>query len=317
MKRFLLTWALLLLIGSNFALAQVPMTGAGLGKPTSGGGGTCAGYSGPGDAFSGWTFFGGLRAFSLAQCNAGTALINVCLPAGTPCQDMYPGSNGVVVITTITSIACNNTTPCTVSTIYDTSGANDCSGSPCNIVAWSGNGPFNLVLNCINTTLPCLGNVTSAATALHTATTGPGPSTAPSTWMAVGGTTTATYSSAVYWNYCFTGGGGIYNNSTGNTLSFYSGSSVVTETATNGSFYSYGYGQASSSSGEISVRNSGTTNQTSASPGTATACGGQIGIGAGAAVPLFYIVELGNNSNAFSAANFTTLYNNQHTVWGF
>lgn len=153
-------FSLLLLVAGFLCLAQaqVPMTGAGLGKPAA-----ASGFTGAADIIASPKVFYGLQAPSAAYAAGLGKLANICTPLDAVCADVSSDANGNFNIGAVGSLTCNNSTViCTVKTLYDTSGSNSCAGSiPCDatqatiatrptlVVALAANG-------CTNTALPCV-----------------------------------------------------------------------------------------------------------------------------------------------------------------
>jgi hypothetical protein len=126
---------LALLLGTVAGLpaqAQLPTTGAG--RSTTA---VAPSYTGPGNVVSGAVAWWGVSAYNTAA--AGTKAINACntqVGVDVLCADfLTSASTGQLIITTIGGVAC--TTNCTIKTFYDQSGANSCSGVPCDATASS------------------------------------------------------------------------------------------------------------------------------------------------------------------------------------
>ena len=118
--------------------AQVPFTGAGLGKPSGGGGA----FTGIADVYTGTVAHFGNRAASSAR--RGNKLLNVCDAAtGLVCADWSSdASTGLIVPTTIGGSSCGSIT-CEVAIAYDDSGVNACNSGTtvCDVNAAHGSRP--------------------------------------------------------------------------------------------------------------------------------------------------------------------------------
>jgi hypothetical protein len=97
--------------------AQVPMTGAGPGKPAT------TSYSGPGDVIIGAVAWWGFRGYNAAY--SGNCCV-ICTAADASCETETI-SNGALVLGTVGQ-ACLLSGTCLVKTIYDQSGALACAG---------------------------------------------------------------------------------------------------------------------------------------------------------------------------------------------
>jgi hypothetical protein len=131
---------LILLAWCNFAVAQ-SVIGSGVygDAKVSGGGG---GYVGPGDVYSGGkVFYSCGRGYDSTSASSGAKACNVCNITGgvvIACQDMFVGSSGKVVISSISGVSCSTGgIICGVNTWYDMSRALACSGAPCDQTASS------------------------------------------------------------------------------------------------------------------------------------------------------------------------------------
>ena len=120
-----------LLLGLLFCITSqaqfLPFPGA---VNSHGGGGT---YTGPGDVVSSPLIWWGLRAYSAAA--AGTKAARVCNASDASCADINTLANGDFDLTTVRGAPLNCTDDaCTIKTLYDQTGANNCEGSvPCDV----------------------------------------------------------------------------------------------------------------------------------------------------------------------------------------
>lgn len=195
LKRIVLLFALLC-AGIAPSAAQLTTSGVGGGFGPAGGGG---GYTGPGDIVSGAVVWYGLRAYNAAQATAGFHAINVCLAGNTSCVDMVVNSSGNLVITTVGGMSCSVAT-CLIHTFYDQSGANACTGSPCDALQNTSADQPILVPSCIGS-LPCI----------HVASGG-----------VVGFQTTANFSTSTTSGFSMTGYGGLGGTFTTSNMQFIS-----------------------------------------------------------------------------------------------
>src|SRR5258706_14710917 len=115
------------------------------------------GYQGPGNVVTtGWIFWFGLRAFSAAT--AGTKAANICNSGDANCADVNTLANGNFDVATATGAPLNcggAGGTCTIKTLYDKSGATNCT-TACDFTQATIASRPTLVFNCINTTLPCI-----------------------------------------------------------------------------------------------------------------------------------------------------------------
>ena len=142
--------ALLLSLWLAPAWAQLPLTGAGKGKPG-------VTYQGPGDVVSktNLKFFVGLRALDAAD--RGSNLINLCNAADAACVDVASDATtgNLVAPTNVGGTDCTAVNTCSIKTWYDRSGALYCSGSTaCNFTQATIANRATLTFNCINSK-PC------------------------------------------------------------------------------------------------------------------------------------------------------------------
>lgn len=112
-----------LLLCAAPASAQLPMTHAGPGAPSTGGFICPNTWCGVGDIKGGATDFWGFRAYSFAT--GGNKAVNVCNVSDVVCADLSTSaSTGQLVITTIGGSNCAIVT-CTVKTLYGQANSND------------------------------------------------------------------------------------------------------------------------------------------------------------------------------------------------
>ena len=113
-------------------------------------------YLGPGDFVSSAKAWYGLRAYSAAT--RGSAIANVCNSTGgvdVGCADVLSdATTGALVPKTISGITCPGPN-CTVKTLYDQSGANTCTGAPCNLAQATVASRPVLAANCLGSK-PCM-----------------------------------------------------------------------------------------------------------------------------------------------------------------
>lgn len=127
------------------------------------------GYVGPGDIVSGAIAWWGLRAYSAAYASGNGKIVQLSRTSDSQSCDFLSLSNGNLGNSgtcsggfsgSFTSF-CTSTT-CTVLTLYDQSGGNNCASAACNLTNHSGN-HVGFALSCFGS-LPCMqsnsGNVT-------------------------------------------------------------------------------------------------------------------------------------------------------------
>lgn len=298
---------------TNFAFAQVSLTGAGLAKPNA-----VAAYSGPGDVVSGASAFWGLRAYNNAYAVAQKKLANICLPLDAVCADVNSDTNGNFNISAVGTLTCNNsTTICTVKTLYDQSGALACAGgTACDVTqATIGNRP-TLVLagaanGCTNIALPCMAFALASTQCLFTSVgyTQAQPLSLHMVAIRTGNLTTVQQ--------------GIGFSAVAQVMGW-SSTAVVritfgtpqTVAATDSAWHNID-GIASNSVGALSVDGATTT----ANNGTGAPSAAQIEIGSRSIACLQPLDGKMNETAiypfAFNAGNFSGLNTNVHTYWNF
>src|SRR5216683_1726730 len=113
-------------------------------------------FTGAGDVVGGAAAWWGLQSYNATT--RGTKAVNACNSTGgvdVGCADLLTNSStGLLVAATVSGITCPGAN-CTVKIAYDQSGANNCSGSPCDASqATVANRP-TLAASCIGS-LPCM-----------------------------------------------------------------------------------------------------------------------------------------------------------------
>jgi hypothetical protein len=139
------------LIFTASAFAQIPMTGAGKGSPTT------APFQGAGDIVASADWWYGLRAYSAAK--RGNAAISICEPTGVTCVDWGTDAvtGNLVHGTNPGGTDCTSVNTCTIAKIYDQTQGNKCAGATsCDLVGSGTNANrFTFTWNCQNGH-PCL-----------------------------------------------------------------------------------------------------------------------------------------------------------------
>lgn len=260
-------------------------------------------YIGPGDIVTGPTFWGGLRAYSLAT--AGTKSANICNAADANCADvnsLFITGKFDVATATGAPLNCGGTGgTCTIKTLYDKSGnAHDLSQ------ATIGSRP-TLVLNCIGS-LPCMHGVTASSQVLA----GTIPSGASPNTISIVMERTANFTTQ---SFGMSGDGpiGVFFTTSTNTVGTSAGS-TVSATAADSAFHAVNavLNGASSSLGIDGATTAGTAGTNST--GTNVALFVNYGVGG---FLTGNIVEFGLWPFAFSAGQIASMNANQHSVWGF
>jgi hypothetical protein len=295
------------------AMAQVPMTGAGLGTPA-----VVAGYTGPGDlSLTGtlvkyWGFSCVTNAYtgnvadivdgatgnttgSRLQCASGTL---VALVSGSACT--FVTGNACSTVATTCAVSC------VVVTLYEQFGTATCTGSTvCNITQ---------ATNASRPTYSASGGAGGRACASFTSTqslvtSAAGPTYAqPFSIATLDERTSGTALSGVFsTNGSFAG---VYHNAA-NQAEIYAGS-AGTATASDNAFHAM-QTVFNGASSILAVDGSGTT----VNPNTGSFASGTFGMGDVAAAFTGVICEAMVFTGANSSANNTTLNSNQHTRFGF
>lgn len=292
-------------------VANAQLSGGVGGFPGPGTVHSVAAYVGPGDVVSGARFWYGLRAYSLAT--AGTAAARICNSGDANCADVNTLANGDFDVATATGAPLNcggAGGTCTIRTLYDQTGGNNCSASTCNLGnATIGNRP-TLSFNCIGSK-PCM-TFTSASSQVLTAATSLTSTITPHTYSAVAQTTNTGAARHLIGTNAATATQLGYP-ATNNTVQGFSGSSR-TATASAGSYHAL---QAVlGTSADMNVDGTSTTGNT----GTAGLLTATISIGAisGTQFMSGQILEAGGwNNLGFSAGQSTSMSANQRAYWGF
>jgi len=292
----------LLIIPAN---ARVTTTGSG--KAGGSAGFSCAhSWCGPGDIQSGALMWVGLRAYSYAT--GGNKAVNVCLPAGGACADMYTSATtGQLVITTISGTACNNTTPCTIATFYDQTGNTNCGGSACNLTQGTQSAQPQLILNCLGT-LPCAYSAGAANIGIATGITQAQPFS-----YSVVMERTANFSSLTYAMTLNGGFAGFAGSA--NSIFMYNGGGVPTATASDSSMHAMQL-QWDAGAGYYAYIDGGST---SMSVGSAASLSSYIYLFSfnGSSNITGYMQEFGVWAGDFSGTTNGYMNTNQHSFWGF
>lgn len=304
MHRFLAVVLALALFACPTADAQLTLTGAG--KTTV----AAAAFSGPGDIVASAKGWWGLRAYSVAD--KGNRLINVCNVSDVACADMSSdATTGALVVTTVGGSDCTMVV-CTIKTMYDRSGANNCSAAACDITQATISKRPQLVVSC-RSSKPCARFVNANAQVLANAgfTSLSVPYTISSVAIHTGGSggVQAILCSASAAFACMA-----YDQNAANQIYLYGGTNSLIGTATfNVMHAAQGVFQASA---DIYIDGTDTTGSLT-SPG---AFSGLLYMGALTNNSFWLdgdIQEVGIWPAAFSAGNESSMNSNQHNYWGF
>ncbi len=265
-------------------------------------------YVGPGNIVAGSVTWYGLRAFDDAE--RGTNAVNVCNSTGgvdVLCEDWITDVNGSLVAQTFSGVTCASLgSNCTIKTIYDQSGALQCTGSiPCNLTQATIASRPVLKTSCIGS-LPCI------SCAPNDNLQGGALSTHAQPWTeSIVAQRTANFTTQQ-----------IPLSNTASRISFHtsantvnlSAGSLFTKSSVNDSAFHAMQGVASGASSSLAVDGSTTTG----SAGTNSLSGTLYMCDQGSASFLTgYILEGGYWPAGFSAGNITAMNSNQHTYWGF
>lgn len=296
-KLLALSTALLLTGFVCLTQAQVPLTGAGLGKPAAG-----AAYTGPGDCSgcaTGALFWIGLRAYSAAKI--GAAVANVCDNAMANCADFVTDGSGVLVFQTLGANNCAATGTCLVKKLYDQSGGTNCSAAACDFNIHATFAGPKLTPNCLGA-LACM---TFGTTVLM--------DTAGTLTQAQPVTISMVASANASDNLTFAGsnlfGTGIVML-TGSLARLSAGGSSSTISLASGTFHGL---QAVLNAGSSDFNINGSANAVG-TPGTS---GSSNIVRFGDAAFLGRVMESGVWPSAFSGGQSTAMNTNQQAYWGF
>jgi hypothetical protein len=264
-------------------------------------------YTGPGDVVASAAAWWGLRAYSAAT--RGNPAINVCNVADVACADMSTdATTGALVVTTVGGSSCSVVT-CTVKTIYDQSGALNCTSAACNLTnATIAQRPV-LTLNCIGS-LPCL---TSSSSAGSMASAANGSIFTPYTVVA-GAQRTGNFTAYNTLLSNTAGTEGLWFHNTGNAV-FIANGTEFNFAASNSAWHVL---QVVGNGASSSTTTDGTTNSITTSS-SALINGSVIRAfedGFGDQLVGTW-VEQGAWPVAFSGGNITAMNSNIHTYWGF
>lgn len=296
MKRFF--YALITLLWALPALAQVPMTGAGLPKPTASGGA----YTGPGDIAT-FTVWGGIRSYNTAYATGSNPSAIVCDTATfltcTTINILSSGDFDTATASGSTSCA----VACVVKQLYDqTGGGNflDCaSASACP----------TLTFNCLDTK-PCM---TFNGTSKALCTNAPITRAQPLSYNAVALTTGSANGAAVASSV--NSDAEMRFSTSPNTIFLFAGSTTVPQTETDNTFHAL----SGVFNGASSVMNVDGSSGTPGNPGANGVSTGFVCLGNNAFGSFLpgKMTEGGMVASALSGANMTSLSSNEHTYWGF
>jgi len=269
-----------------------------------------AAYTGAGDCSGCTTFnaFWSTRAYSAAT--RGTKAVNVCNITGgvdVACADFSTdATTGALTISLIGGLSCSVVT-CAIKKFYDQSGANACSGSPCDATQATVANRATLTVSCQNSQ-PCAvfpGNPVNY------------------TFASMGSNAQPLGMTAVLFPTATTAGGIIAFNSgtdpdfliNSNVMELYAGGGAFTATANVSNWFAV----QAVFNGATSVLN---VNGSETTPGTnpganGTTTSGFIGNDGFAAFLQAKFVEGGVKLATLSAGNRSSLSSNQRTFWGF
>jgi hypothetical protein len=312
MKRYLLGLALLfcLLVSADAQFSCLNLLGCSAG-------GSVASFTGVGDVVSGAQAWYGLRAYNAAYATANGKLVNLTRASDSATCDILAnastggfgvtanctgsGTNGVSA-----SSFCNATT-CTANTLYDQSGANNCSAAPCPATQATVASQPTLSLSCQNS-LPCL-TFNGTSTILN-ATSG-GTGSQPFTVAAVAERTGA-FTSAGQIFLSDSSQSGIGFTSSANTVAAFAGSNA-TATASDSAAHSL-IGVINNTTTNVVVDGTNTTGTASTNLWALTTCiGAQCG---GSFFMTGDFMEGGLWPSGFTSTQYGNVCHNQRLYWG-
>lgn len=283
-------------------------------------GGAVAGpFSGIGDVNSGAQFFYGTRAYNAAYATANGKLMNVtrASDSGT-CDILASASTGGFGVTgncsngtnngVTASTFCNATT-CTTNTLYDSSGANNCTSAPCPATQATVADQFTLTFNCAGTSLPCL--TMNGSTDILNAASG-GTAAQPMTIAAVA-ERTGNFTTAGQLVVSGASQAGMGWAASANTVSLFAGSNA-TATASDSVLHSL-IGVINNTTSSVVVDGTATTGTTSTNLWTTTTC-----LGAQCSTATFpatgVLFEVGMWPTGWNSTQYTNACHNQRLYYG-
>jgi|SRR5882724_440958 len=278
------------------------LTGAGW-LPLATGGGVV--FTGIGDVKTGWTAAWGTRAFSAAT--RGNKLINACDSTGgtdVACADMLSdATTGDIVPKVIGGITCPNAN-CTVKIYYDISGATNCSAAACDLSQAAVGSRATLTANAIGTKTCGVGTSGGNFNGSFGSLAQP---------LTVSAVVKYAITTGNHQYFGASGGGGTGMGTNSGTFQFFSSSSV-TAGATDTSPHAF---QNVDNSASSFIVTDTSTSSTQSSGGTTLTT--QLGIFSDSFTNHMNgaVCEVGLYPAAFSGADATNMYNNQHVYWGF
>jgi len=295
------------------ALAPVKAWAGSMTLLGAGSAGAAATYVGPADIAASPKVWWGLRAMSAAT--AGTRAINLCDDTGANCTDILTNATTGRLNSpgTLGSNDCTTSNTCRVATLYDQSGALNCTGAACNLTQGTNSNRPTLTWNCINS-LPCLVFTSTqtmfAATGNFTAVNQIYSVSYVGSRSVVGGQTVSFISSTAQFGF----------SSSANTARVFSGAGASIGNVTDGSWHAFNVVLNGASStffcgGSVGASCSNGGTSTTINPGTGAIGGAQINISGGGAGPTYQWNESGvwsaDNTSVRSALN-----SNQLSFWG-
>jgi Concanavalin A-like lectin/glucanases superfamily len=219
------------------AQAQVPLTHAGLGAPSSG-------YQGPGDVVSGALAWWGVRCYNTAYAGNVMDITDTSTgnTTGTRLQCSSGGTVSALVsgsaCTFVTGNACSTlattcATSCNVEKLYDQSGNTNCSSAACDLSQATNATRPTLNTNCVNGKI-CL--VWSASTTQYLSNASQYTTTQPFSVSAYVQRTQNNTTQQIFFS-CSGGASQAGFSPSTNSIYMFSGSAQPTATASDGSFH--------------------------------------------------------------------------------
>lgn len=263
-----------------------------------------SGYQGPGDIVAGALFWGGLRAYSAAQCTGSVAAIRIVKSSdGTAGQDINILANGKLDVATIGALGY----PVSVTTIYDQSGAG------LHLTQGTLIKMPSLNLTGIGA-LPTMEFIDGSENQTLFNATGIGAQSQPNSFSIVFRRNTVNN----YQGYLMdSASNGVMTDNAANGMLLYNGSGLGVVPATDGAFHAAQLIEDNSGAGSYGYVD-GTNTAVSLGANTGWAAGEiRIGQNGTRSTPNMALCEVGIWHTAFSTGNSAAMNTNQHTAWAF
>lgn len=291
--------------------AQGPIL-PGPGLPVVSGGG----YTGPGDIYSGWTMWAGLRCYSAAYSGNAFDLVDTATgnTTGTRVQCSGGTLSALVSGSACTFVTGNSCSPvattcaisCSVVTMYDQTGNSNCTATPCHLTqATNANRPIYLTSGCPSSLTSCAKFLVSTMELDSPTITLALPITFVATAIRTQNFTTQ---SGIL--DCHSGGAGEFFNASANSILAYAGN-AITQADNDNIWYAMQF-VAAASGASLNANGTQTTGGAQ-SQGCTTAI--KMGRDGGGDAPNGYINEIGIAPISFTT-QLTTLNTNMRAAYG-